>query len=158
MARTPVLPEAIPSGPRRRSKGSLARGIEQTRGAFQARSRRRADRRKPGEPAGSAAPKRQGFRTVCGFFRHFLSVFPNPSYPACFRRHRTPAGGAKELVMDQEEAAPVRRRRMGAHGMMLRRKRIFARPREGLSYEEMATLRGTRPSLRQRKENQLNRS
>ncbi len=60
--------------------------------------------------------------------------------------------------MDQEEAAPVRRRRMGAHGMMLRRKRIFARPREGLSYEEMATLRGTRPSLRQRKENQLNRS
>ncbi len=44
--------------------------------------------------------------------------------------------------MDQQEAAPVRRRRMGAHGMMLRRKRIFARPREGLSYEEMATLRG----------------
>lgn len=39
--------------------------------------------------------------------------------------------------------------------MMLRRKRIFACPREGLSYEEIATPRGTRPSLRQRKKKSI---
>src|SRR5271169_1182364 len=43
--------------------------------------------------------------------------------------------------MDQE-MAPGRRRRMGAHGMMLRRRRIFAWLREGLSYEEIATEEG----------------
>jgi DNA-binding CsgD family transcriptional regulator len=45
------------------------------------------------------------------------------------------------------EMAPARRRRMGAHGMILRRQRIFARLRDGLSYEEIATeegLSGTR--------------
>jgi hypothetical protein len=36
------------------------------------------------------------------------------------------------------EMAPARRRRMGAAGMVLRRRRIFARLREGLSYEEIA--------------------
>src|SRR5271169_2813381 len=39
--------------------------------------------------------------------------------------------------MDQE-MAPGRRRRIGAAGMMLRRRRIFARLRGGLSYEEIA--------------------
>ena len=43
--------------------------------------------------------------------------------------------------MDQERA-PVRRRRMGAHGMMLRRQRIFALLRDGLNYEEIATEEG----------------
>ncbi len=36
------------------------------------------------------------------------------------------------------EMAPARRRRMGATGMILRRRRIFARLREGLSYEDIA--------------------
>ncbi len=43
--------------------------------------------------------------------------------------------------MDQE-VAPARRRRMGAQGMTLRRRRIFARLREGLSYEEIAAEEG----------------
>ena len=41
-----------------------------------------------------------------------------------------------------QEMAPVRRRRMGAHGMALRRRRIFARLREGSSYEDIATEEG----------------
>jgi DNA-binding CsgD family transcriptional regulator len=41
-----------------------------------------------------------------------------------------------------QEMARVRRRRMNAHGMILRRQRIFARLREGLSYEEIATEEG----------------
>ncbi|HKI13552.1 MAG TPA: hypothetical protein VKA12_00790 [Roseiarcus sp.] len=36
------------------------------------------------------------------------------------------------------EVAPARRRRMGAAGMILRRRRVFARLREGLSYEDIA--------------------
>jgi DNA-binding CsgD family transcriptional regulator len=47
----------------------------------------------------------------------------------------------KEAVMDQE-VAPVRRRRMGPQGMMLRRRRIFARLRDGLNYEEIAAEEG----------------
>jgi hypothetical protein len=43
--------------------------------------------------------------------------------------------------MDQE-VAPARRRRMGAQGMMLRRRRIFARLRDGLNYEEIASEEG----------------
>ena len=43
--------------------------------------------------------------------------------------------------MVQELASP-RRRRIGPHGMMLRRRRIFARLREGSSYEEIATEEG----------------
>ena len=37
-----------------------------------------------------------------------------------------------------EQKAPVRRRRLGAHGMMFRRRRIFAQLREGFTYEEIA--------------------
>ena len=37
-----------------------------------------------------------------------------------------------------QELAPARRRQLGAHGKMARRKRIFARLREGASYEEIA--------------------
>src|SRR5271165_1609707 len=36
------------------------------------------------------------------------------------------------------EMAPARRRRMGAAGLILRRRRIFARLREGFSYEDIA--------------------
>src|SRR4029077_19386494 len=41
-----------------------------------------------------------------------------------------------------EDKAPVRRRRLGAHGMMFRRRRIFARLREGWTYEEIANEEG----------------
>ena len=45
-----------------------------------------------------------------------------------------------------EDTAPVRRRRLGAHGMMFRRRRIFARLREGFTYEEIAAEEGVSPS------------
>ena len=41
-----------------------------------------------------------------------------------------------------EDKAPARRRRLGAHGMMFRRRRIFARLREGFTYEEIASQEG----------------
>jgi hypothetical protein len=41
-----------------------------------------------------------------------------------------------------EVKAPARRRRLGAHGMMFRRRRIFARLREGWTYEEIANGEG----------------
>jgi hypothetical protein len=41
-----------------------------------------------------------------------------------------------------EDKAPVRRRRLGAHGMMFRRRRIFAQLREGFTYEEIAAEEG----------------
>ncbi len=51
--------------------------------------------------------------------------------------------------MDQE-IAPARRRRPNAHGKILRRRRIFARLREGLSYEEIAGEEGvSRERVRQ---------
>ena len=44
--------------------------------------------------------------------------------------------------MVQELAPPPRRRRLSGHGMMLRRKRIFAGLREGLRYDEIAAQEG----------------
>jgi hypothetical protein len=41
-----------------------------------------------------------------------------------------------------EHKAPVRRRRLGAHGMIFRRRRIFAQLREGFTYEEIAAEEG----------------
>ena len=41
-----------------------------------------------------------------------------------------------------EDKGPVRRRRMGAHGMMFRRRRIFAQLREGFTYDEIAADEG----------------
>jgi hypothetical protein len=41
-----------------------------------------------------------------------------------------------------EATAPTRRRRLGAHGMLFRRRRIFARLREGFTYEEIANEEG----------------
>jgi hypothetical protein len=35
-----------------------------------------------------------------------------------------------------EDRAPARRRRLGAHGMIFRRRRVFTRLREGYTYEE----------------------
>ena len=45
-----------------------------------------------------------------------------------------------------EHKAPVRRRRLGAHGMMFRRRRIFASLREGFTYDEIAADEGVSPS------------
>ena len=45
-----------------------------------------------------------------------------------------------------EDKAPVRRRRMGAHGMMFRRRRIFAQLREGFTYDEIAAEEGVSAS------------
>jgi DNA-directed RNA polymerase specialized sigma24 family protein len=48
------------------------------------------------------------------------------------------------------EMAPASRRRLGAQGMLLRRRRIFARLREGLSYEEIGAEEGvSRERVRQ---------
>ena len=41
-----------------------------------------------------------------------------------------------------EDKAPARRRRLGAHGMIFRRRLIFARLREGWTYEEIANGEG----------------
>ena len=41
-----------------------------------------------------------------------------------------------------EDKASARRRRLGGHGMMFRRRRIFARLREGWTYEEIASGEG----------------
>jgi transposase-like protein len=45
-----------------------------------------------------------------------------------------------------DDKAPARRRRLGAHGMMFRRRRIFASLREGYTYEEIAAEEGVSPS------------
>jgi hypothetical protein len=45
-----------------------------------------------------------------------------------------------------EHKAPSRRRRLGAHGMMFRRRRIFASLREGFTYDEIAADEGVSPS------------
>src|SRR5271155_2104090 len=45
-----------------------------------------------------------------------------------------------------EGKAPVRRRRLGAHGMMFRRRRIFVQLREGYTYDEIVAEEGVSPS------------
>jgi hypothetical protein len=45
-------------------------------------------------------------------------------------------------MIDQNPPAPARRRRLGAHGMIFRRRRIFARLREGFTYDEIAAEEG----------------
>jgi transcriptional regulator with XRE-family HTH domain len=45
-----------------------------------------------------------------------------------------------------EERAPARRRRLGAHGMIFRRRRVFARLREGFTYDEIAGEEGVSSS------------
>ena len=45
-----------------------------------------------------------------------------------------------------EDWAPARRRRLGAHGMMFRRRRVFARLREGFTYDEIAAEQGVSSS------------
>jgi len=46
------------------------------------------------------------------------------------------------MIQEMAEMAPASRRRLNAQGMLLRRRRIFARLREGLSYEEIAAEEG----------------
>jgi predicted transcriptional regulator len=45
-----------------------------------------------------------------------------------------------------EQRAPARRRRLGAHGMIFRRRRVFARLREGFTYDEIANEEGVSSS------------
>jgi predicted transcriptional regulator len=45
-----------------------------------------------------------------------------------------------------QEMAPASRRRMGAQGMIFRRKRVFARLREGFTYDEIADEEGVSSS------------
>jgi predicted transcriptional regulator len=45
-----------------------------------------------------------------------------------------------------DEKAPARRRRLGAHGMIFRRRRVFARLREGFTYDEIANEEGVSSS------------
>jgi hypothetical protein len=67
-----------------------------------------------------------------------------------FRRHailwrfsvKRAALAEGELRMAQELAPPARRRRLNGHGMMVRRKRIFAGLRDGLRYDEIAAQEG----------------
>ena len=44
-----------------------------------------------------------------------------------------------------DDKVPVRRRRLGAHGMTFRRRRIFAQLREGFTYDEIAREEGVSP-------------
>ena len=67
----------------------------------------------------------------------------------CFTEHlllyllsRNPGEG--EIAWLTKRA--LRRRRMGAHGMMFRRRRVFVRLREGFTYEEIAAEEGVSPS------------
>jgi hypothetical protein len=45
-----------------------------------------------------------------------------------------------------DDRTPVRRRRLGAHGLMFRRRRVFAQLREGFAYNEIAAQEGVSPS------------
>lgn len=45
-----------------------------------------------------------------------------------------------------EDKGRIRRRRLGAHGMMFRRRRIFAGLREGFTYDEIAADEGVSSS------------
>jgi hypothetical protein len=45
-----------------------------------------------------------------------------------------------------EATAPARRRRLGAHGMMFRQRRVFGRLREGWTYDEIAAEEGVSSS------------
>ena len=45
-----------------------------------------------------------------------------------------------------DDKAPVRRRRMGAHGLMFRRRRVFVKLREGFTYDEIAAEEGVSSS------------
>jgi len=45
-------------------------------------------------------------------------------------------------MIDENAPAPARRRRLGAHGMIFRRRRVFARLREGFTYDEIANEEG----------------
>ena len=45
-----------------------------------------------------------------------------------------------------DDRTPVRRRRLGAHGLMFRRRRVFAQLREGFAYDEIAAQEGVSPS------------
>jgi hypothetical protein len=73
--------------------------------------------------------------------QHFLSFFRNLDIMRAIEDYAAYRGSNSEAGMEQETVAP-KRRRISAHGSVLRRRRIFARLREGLSYEEIANEEG----------------
>ena len=57
-----------------------------------------------------------------------------------------PVNGALKEIGMVEDRAPPRRRRLGAHGMTFRRRRIFACLREGFTYDEIADSQAAKSS------------
>ena len=69
-----------------------------------------------------------------------------PNFRICGILRRFLVNGALKEIGMVEDKAPARRRRLGAHGMMFRRRRIFASLREGFTYDESAADEGVSPS------------
>src|SRR5690349_17910301 len=70
-----------------------------------------------------------------------LQIFRISAILCCFPLNSGPKPAARRCRMDQERTPP-RRRRLGGPGVLLRRRRIFAWLREGLSYDEIAAEEG----------------
>jgi hypothetical protein len=70
-------------------------------------------------------------------FAQCLYDFQNTRCSEAFSNKWRLCARGKESSM-VEATTPTRRPRLGAHGMMFRRRRIFARLREGFTYEEIA--------------------
>ena len=86
-----------------------------------------------GEPA---------FLSIRVFLRHFVSGFPNPWYLA-FENQAADRRRLNEADMS-DEAIPASRtqRQLAPQAKVLRRRRIFARLREGWAYDEIAREEG----------------
>jgi DNA-binding CsgD family transcriptional regulator len=95
-------------------------------------------------PAARLARRRgnEDFRLGTGISHIFLCDFQDVRYCVVFFLNRATQAVAEREFQMVREVAPARRRRMGAAGMILRRRRIFARLREGLSYEDIAQEEG----------------
>jgi hypothetical protein len=88
----------------------------------------------------SEPPRNPSISGIFFFFKHFLVDSLNLQYSLCFRSQSRGTVAKRGGVV--EHKAPVRRGRLGAHGLMFRRRRIFARLREGFTYEEIAAEEG----------------
>src|SRR4029077_7801077 len=67
-------------------------------------------------------------------------------YGICVILRRFPVRPRHKERLMVEDKARARRRRLGAHGMMFRRRRIFGSLREGFTYDEIAADEGVSPS------------
>src|SRR6185437_11699916 len=94
------------------------------------------------------APERAIARTI-GFMKsmNFLALFRIIMIYSAFPTSRKDARGARgRRNAMADDRTPVRRRRLGAHGLMFRRRRVFAQLREGFAYNEIAAQEGVSPS------------